>query len=85
MAVPSKARASLQALQVMRLRDVPVAQPRRLVLVQAEMDAQRHLRQMLGEVRSAGAVKTGLPPRMTQHLDTPPGHRPRRVRAICLP
>ena len=53
----------------MRLRDVPVAESRGLVMELTEAHAQRNLVQRSANFRSEGAVYTGLPPRISSRLD----------------
>jgi len=58
-------------LEVMRLGQMPMAEQRGLVLVAAEPDHVFAFFCATGQSRSAGAVKAGLPPRMTRVSTSP--------------
>ena len=55
----------------MRFGDVPVAELGRFVVVEAEVHAEATFLRPSLKFRSAGAVKTGLPPRMTRTSTRP--------------
>ena len=67
--------------QVVGLGQMPVALPRRFVLVEAQMDAQRHLLHVLGEAQVGRRGEDRIAAEDHQHLDLARGPCRRPVRA----
>ena len=78
-AVPSKARASLQAFEGVRLRHAPVAEPRGLVVVERQADPQLDLLQGLREPEVRGSVEDGVAAEDDERLDLAVRHLARQL------